>query len=94
MHLNIGLLLSPFAESADSKAILSRDITTTGPHQVTYLAGATGKVVKSYRTKNSAGFIVEMGDGRKIPIPLGFLSLSKLRATKTMPMSLPYQTPI
>ena len=94
MYLNTRLLCSPFEEKANVMVTLSRSITTTPPHQVTYPAGATGKVMKKYRTATSTGFIVAMGDGRKIPIPISFLNLPKSPATKTGPIPRPHQTPL
>ena len=94
--LSTSLLSSPFAKDVsrvhtDSQVTLSQDVTTTPPDRVTYRAGSVGRVRKVYNIRNSSGFIVEMGDGRKIPVPIHFLCLPQ-SSVVTSPLPLPYQT--
>ncbi|MDO8594134.1 MAG: hypothetical protein Q7R93_01290 [bacterium] len=54
---------------------LTAEVISTVPDRKTYPSGSTGRVRKSYRTKNSNGVILRMEDDRKIPVTLDRLSL-------------------
>jgi hypothetical protein len=67
---------------------LAKELTTTGPDCRTYPKGSTGHMRKPYRN----GVILEMEDGRKIPVRMDFLELSATIAQVSTATLIPYAT--